>query len=134
MDAFSDLFSSYWWLLFPLFFFISAGWGSFMRYKRTQAKIDLLKSYAASGHEPPAALLADLDGRSGDDDEDAADGGGGSAAPFLVVLFAGLAGVFAFAGYTGLMGEDGESFYFIALILGVLAVAFLVSGLFGRRR
>ncbi|MGX6647471.1 hypothetical protein ACWCOP_05965 [Maricaulaceae bacterium MS644] len=104
-----------------------------MRYKRTQAKIDLLKSYAASGHEPPAALLANLDGRSDDDDEDAADGRGG-AAPFLVVLFAGLAGVFAFAGYTGMMGEDAQSFYFVALILGVLALAFLVSSLFGRRR
>jgi len=134
MDAFSDLFSSYWWLLFPLFFFISAGWGSFMRYKRTQAKIDLLKSYAASGQEPPAALIAGLDGNSDDDDDEESGGRGGGATPFLVVLFAGLAGVFAFAGYSGMLGGDAESLYFVASILGVLSFAFLVSGLFGRRR
>ncbi len=133
MDAFSDLFSSYWWLLFPLFFFISAGWGSFMRYKRTQAKIDLLKSYAASGQEPPAALLANFDGVSEDDDGDESAHGGG-ATPFLVVLFAGLAGVFGFAGYSGMLGGDSEGLYFVAAILGVLSFAFLVSGLFGRRR
>ncbi|MFT6462185.1 MAG: hypothetical protein ACJA0Y_001688, partial [Maricaulis maris] len=56
-----ELFESYWWLLFPLAFFVAAGWGSFMRYKRTQAKIDLLKTYAASGKEPPADLIASLD-------------------------------------------------------------------------
>jgi hypothetical protein len=133
MDAFSDLFSSYWWLLFPLFFFISAGWGSFMRYKRTQAKIDLLKSYAASGQEPPAGLIAGLDGNS-DDDDDGETGGRSGAVPFLVVLFAGLAGVFGFAGYSGMMGDDAEGFYFIALIMSVLCLAFLISGLFGRKR
>jgi hypothetical protein len=131
MDAFSDLFSSYWWLLFPLFFFISAGWSSFMRYKRTQAKIDLLKSYAASGRDAPSELIAGLDDT---DDDDDSDGGGGGATPFLVVLFAGLSGVFAFSGYSGMLGGDAEGFYFIAAILGVLAFAFLVSGLFGRKR
>ena len=55
-----EIFESYWWLLFPLGFFVAAGWGSFMRYKRTQAKIDLIKSYTAAGKEPPAALLASL--------------------------------------------------------------------------
>ena len=42
MDSFYALFSSYWWLLFPLGFFVAAGFSSYMRYKRTQAKIDLL--------------------------------------------------------------------------------------------
>ena len=41
-----DLFQQYWWLLFPFFWFLSAGWHSMMRYKRTQAKIELLKAYA----------------------------------------------------------------------------------------
>ena len=56
-----DFLFHYWWLLFPLGWFIAAGWGSFMRYKRHQSKIDLIKTYTAAGKEPPAELLASLD-------------------------------------------------------------------------
>ena len=130
----TEIFVSYWWLLFPLAFFIAGGWNSFMRYQRTRAKIDLLKSYAASGKEPPAELVASIDrddegrdhwgggeGRSGQK-------GGGTA--FLVILFAGLAGVFFYTGKVGLLGQTGDEFYFIAMILGVLSLAFLASAIF----
>jgi hypothetical protein len=134
----TEIFQGYWWLLFPLGFFIAAGWGSFMRYKRTQAKIDLLKAYAASGKEPPADLIASLDG---DQDEDHEHDGGrghrsGGGQVFLVFLFAGLSAVFAYAGWSGMLGEDQQSLYFVAMILGVLSLAFLASGigsLFNRR-
>lgn len=134
----TEIFHAYWWLLFPLFFFLAAGWGSLMRYKRTQAKIDLIKTYAAAGREPPADLLASLD-RDEDSDDDwtrpsrRRNGGGGGKA-FLVILFAGLSGVFAFAGYTGLVGGVGEEMYFVSMILGVLALAFLASAVFSGGR
>ncbi|WP_417496671.1 hypothetical protein [Maricaulis sp.] len=131
----ADLFQSYWWLLFPLFWFLGAGWNSMMRYKRTEAKIDLIKTYAAAGKEVPAELIASLDAPessqsdwSGDEGGSERRGGGGKA--FLVILFAGLAGVFAYTGYAGLLGETGTHFYFIAMIMGVLSLAFLVSSLF----
>jgi len=133
-----EIFENYWWLLFPLGFFVAAGWGSFMRYKRTQAKIDLLKTYAASGKEPPADLIASLDapgdGRSDwtDPDHGARDDhssyGTGSNA-FLVILFAGFAAVFAYEGYSSLIGM-GEVAYFVALIFVVLSAAFFVSSFF----
>ena len=137
---FADLFRSYWWLLFPLAFFVAQGWSSYMRYKRTKEKIDLLKTYAAAGKEPPANLVASLERDSERDDEHDWTGGddgesstgGGNA--FLVFLFAGLAGVFAYAGYSGLIENVREEFYFIAMILGVLAVAFLASAIFRRRK
>jgi len=137
-----ELFESYWWLLFPLAFFVSAGWGSFMRYKRTQAKIDLLKTYAASGKEPPADLVASLDapddGRPDWSDLDHNAGGrhsnyGTGSNAFLVILFAGFAGVFAYEGYSGLIGM-GEVAYFVALIFSVLSMAFLVSSFFKGRK
>lgn len=139
----ADIFQNYWWLLFPLGFFIAAGWGSFMRYKRTQAKIDLIKTYTAAGKEPPAELLASLDrdnehrheyrfSSDGDDEGEGGRGGGGHA--FLVILFAGLGGVFAYTGYAGLLGDVGQEMYFIAMIMGVLALAFLFSAIFGGRR
>ncbi|MCR9128605.1 MAG: hypothetical protein NXI12_03710 [Alphaproteobacteria bacterium] len=133
MDGFYALFSSYWWLLFPLGFFIAAGFSSYMRYKRTQAKIDLLKTYAASGKEAPADLIAGLDGidgGSGDSD----DGDGRGTTVFLVILFGGLAAVFGAVGYLGLFGLEGPEAYFVAAILGVLAAAFLFSGIAGRGR
>ncbi|MEE2524745.1 hypothetical protein V0U79_00070 [Hyphobacterium sp. HN65] len=133
---FTELFSRFWWLLFPLIFFISAGWNSFMSYKRTKAKVELLKTYAQSGNTPPPELIAALDkdeqhsrhGTSGGDADDMA-----AWTPFLVVLFAGLSAVFAFVGYQEWLG-DANSMYFVAMILGVLAIAFLFSSLFGGRR
>lgn len=137
---FADLFRSYWWLLFPLAFFVAQGWSSFMRYKRTKAKIELLKTYAAAGKEPPADLVASIDKDTDRDDRhdwtsdagDSSESGGGNT--FLVFLFAGLAGVFAYAGYSGLIENVHEEFYFIAMILGVLALAFLASAIFRRRK
>jgi hypothetical protein len=136
MEYAADLFSSYWWLLFPLGFFVAQGWGSFMRYKRTKAKIELLKSYAASGKEPPAELMATLDAdRHGANDwHDDSDGNGGrGGGVFVIILFAGLSAVFAFVGHEGWLGDD-KPMYFVSMILGVLALAFLFSSIFGRRR
>ncbi|WP_300543279.1 hypothetical protein [Maricaulis sp.] len=133
----NELFHSYWWLLFPLAFFVAAGWGSFMRYKRTQAKIDLIKSYTAAGKEPPADLLASLDKADHDpNDWTASDPterkGGGHA--FLVILFAGLASVFAYAGYTEMINGVGEEMYFVSMVLGVLSLAFLAAAIFSGGR
>jgi len=127
MDSFYDLFSSYWWLLFPLGFFVAAGWSSYMRYKRTQAKIELLKTYAAAGKEPPAELMASLDAPSATGDDGDAGSGRGTTT-FLVVLFGGLSAVFAYVGYSGVFGGEGPEFYFVSAILAVLGIAFLVSG------
>ena len=132
--TFSDFLFAYWWLLFPLGFFIAWGFGSFMRYKRAQSKIDLLKTYAAAGKEPPADLVANLNASEDRDwEQDNDDGSGSGTTPFLVILFAGLASVFAYAGWSGLLsdGETMPELYFVAAILGVLALAFLIAGLFG---
>ena len=100
--------TEHWWLVFPLSWFIFAGWDSFLNYKRTQAKVDLLKSYAKAGKEPPAGLLESLDEQDEDWEKDTGSGqksGGGNA--FLVILFLGLAGVFAYEGYRGWIGIVG---------------------------
>jgi len=134
--GFAEFFSNFWWLLFPLAFFVAGAWNSVMRYFRTKAKIDLIKTYAAAGKDAPADLLASLD----EDDDDGVIGMDGQssgdsrgASVFLVFLFGGLAGVFAYAGYTEMLGRN-EEFYFVAMILGVLSVAFLGASLFGGRR
>lgn len=136
MDGFYGVFSGYWWLLFPFFWFVAAGWNSYMRFKRTQAKVELLKTYAAAGKEPPAELLASLDGGDdGEDDGQADSGDGRGTTTFLVILFGGLAAIFGAVGYFGVFGMEGPEAYFVSAILGVLAFAFLFSGIAsGRRR
>ena len=137
METFGDLFESYWWLLFPLAFFVIGGWNSFLSYQRTKAKVEVLKAYAQSGKEPPADLIASLNTETDRDrgwhDKDSDSESRGGSGVFLVVLFAGLSAVFAFVGYSGWLG-DTTSMYFVAMILGVLALAFLASSLFGKRR
>jgi amino acid transporter len=135
-----ELFESYWWLMFPLIFFVvMPAWNSFMRYKQTKVKIDLLKTYAASGKEPPADLIASLDKENSRLEWRQMDGASSShrdgrgGRVFVIILFAGLSAVFAFTGYSDLLGVSHEAFYFIALILGVLSLAFLVSAFFRRR-
>jgi len=129
----AEIFDNYWWLMFPIFWgLLFPMWNSFMRYKRTQSKIDLIKTYAASGKEPPSGLLDSLDEaaeRHGGEDGSKHQGGGKA---FVTVLMFGLAAVFGYVGHSNLLDAGKpEAFYFIALILAALGFAFLVSAMFG---
>ncbi len=131
---FSNFWFSYWWLVFPLAMFIAAGWSSWMKLQRHKATLDLLKSYAASGNEPPAHLIAALEqsAESSESEDDTHYGRRGGGGAFLVILFTGLAAVFAYSGYSGMI-DLGDEGYFVALIMGVLAVAFLGNAIFKKR-
>ena len=52
-----DFFRSYWWLLFPLGFFVFGAWDRWLSYKRSQDRLDLLRSYTNQGKDPPPELL-----------------------------------------------------------------------------
>ena len=133
MDA-TEIFYSFWWLIFPLAWFLVAAWQSWMRLRRHNASMEVLKSYAAKGEEPPAAVLEALKDTNANTEEAEGRQNGrrpGSTA-FLVFLMGGLAAVFAYAGYTGMM-DLGEEAYFVAMILGVVGLAFLASGIFRRK-
>ena len=66
-----DIFRSYWWLLFPIGAFVFGAWDRWLAYKRSRDHLDLLKSYAAQGKEPPPELVrgvredAEDDGQAG---------------------------------------------------------------------
>lgn len=132
---FPELFYSFWWLIFPLGWFIAAAWQSWMRLRRHNAAMEVLKSYAAKGEEPPASVLNAI--RENNETPEAAETGysknsSRGTTAFLVLLMVGLACIFAYAGSTGMLGL-GEEGYFIAMILGVIGLAFLGSALFARR-
>jgi hypothetical protein len=61
-----DIFRSYWWLLFPIGAFIFGAWDRWLAYKRSRDHLDLLRSYAERGQQPPPELVRGMsDGLNG---------------------------------------------------------------------
>jgi hypothetical protein len=44
-----ELFRQYWWLIFPLSWFVFGAYQSWLSYKANRDTLDLIKSYAAAG-------------------------------------------------------------------------------------
>jgi hypothetical protein len=134
-----DLFRSFWWLIFPLSWFVFGGFQSWLAYRANRDTLDLLKSYAASGREPPPELVAKLNKRWNEEDEE--DAGhtprryrrrAHSDSPvYQSVLFGGLCAGFTYAAVTDIYGA-GEAFTIVAFVMGALCLASVVSLLLGR--
>tara|TARA_R110002051_G_scaffold17203_4_gene50835 strand:- start:181 stop:624 length:444 start_codon:yes stop_codon:yes gene_type:complete len=136
-----DLFRSYWWLLFPLAWFVSAGFSGLMSYRRHRDTLNLIKAYVDKGQEPPPALLTLLE-RSAAPEDIFADGGmapvgqarsGATNYWSLFGLFTMLAAGFLGAGYY--LNLDGGSGAFTIVGFTMAAVAFwaLINAVFRSR-
>jgi len=132
-----DLFRSYWWLIFPLSWFVFSGFQSWLSYRANRDTLDLLKAYAASGREPPPELVAHLNKRCNDDLDDDRDDGRSryryrrERGWYHVVLFGVLGMGFTYAATSDLY-EAGPAFLIVAFVMGALSLASLVSVLTGR--
>ncbi len=125
-----DIFRQFWWLIFPLSWFVFGAWQSWLSYRANRETLDLIKTYAASGREPPAELLARLNKRWHGDDDDR------DERPryrrrrerswYQVVLFGVLASGFTVAACVDMYGM-GEAFVIVAFVLGALCLATLVQ-------
>ena len=126
-----DLFRDYWWLMFPLFWLIAGAFHSAQGYRRDRETIELIKTYAAKGQEPPEALMKSLDR---DDDRyyrrRCRRGWRHEGSWFSVVFFGIMAAGFGYASWRDIYGA-GEGFLIVTVVLGALAVASLVSILAG---
>jgi hypothetical protein len=129
-------FSHYWWLIFPLFWMISSMVKLWSRHARANRALDLIKSYADQGKEPPTELLKSLQGTDQDDCYGRSRyRNRGPRGWVSVFLFGGVAAAFLFL---GLFPEDGirdhaNGLFFVAIIMGALALGSLVTMLAGRR-
>jgi len=126
-----DLFRSYWWLLFPLFWMVAGGFHSLMRYRRSRDAMELAKQYVAQGKEPPPELLQ---GVAGNDDwgyygRRGYWGRSRMPWPARAVFFGLLCAGFAYAAYIDLYGA-GEAFGIVAFVTGAILVATVVARLF----
>jgi hypothetical protein len=59
------LFSRFWWLIFPLFWMGAMVMAHWSRHARANRALDIVKSYADQGKEPPAELMKSLQGDVG---------------------------------------------------------------------
>lgn len=130
-----DLFRSYWWLLFPLAWFVFGGFSSALNYYKQKNVLKLIKTYADKGQQPPETLLKVLERPIDEDADDWRDGRSGrldNGHWFSVVLFGIMALGFGYASATDLYGA-GEAFLIVAFVMGALAAASLTSALLNRR-
>jgi hypothetical protein len=59
---FYTLFSRFWWLIFPLFWMGAMVMAHWSRHARANRALDIVKSYADQGKDPPPELLKSLQG------------------------------------------------------------------------
>lgn len=65
----SGFFWSFWWLIFPIGFFIFGAWDRWLSYQRSKDRLDLLRTYTQQGKDPPPELIKALQGEEDLDDE-----------------------------------------------------------------
>lgn len=51
---------SFWWLIFPIGFFITAGFDRWLAYRKSQDRLQILRSYTDAGKDPPPELIKAL--------------------------------------------------------------------------
>lgn len=64
MDV-EEFFRDYWWLMFPIGAFMFGAWDRWLAYKRARDHLDLLRSYAEKGKDPPPELVRGVDEMNG---------------------------------------------------------------------
>lgn len=140
-----DMFRQFWWLIFPLSWFVFAAYQSWLAYRANRDTLDLIKTYAQAGREPPPELLARLNKRWNDGDgpseQDEDDDRPRSRADrrryrryhgwSRVALFGCLGAGFLYASVTDLY-EAGPAFIIAAFVMGALAVSSVVAILVDR--
>lgn len=139
-----DMFRQFWWLIFPLSWFVFGAYQSWLSYRANRDTLDLIKAYAQSGREPPPELMAKLSKRwnDGDDLGEVDDDDDRFRRRHRrrhwrqhtwsrVALFGCLCAGFTFAAVTNLY-DAGPAFVIVSFVMAALAVAAAVSILVDR--
>jgi len=55
-----DYYWGFWWLIFPVGFFVFRAWVHWLSYQRSRHALEVMKHYAAQGKDPPPELVAQV--------------------------------------------------------------------------
>lgn len=119
-----NLFYAFWWLILPIGGILFAAYQSWLKYRQQKAVLDLIKTYAERGEQPPEGLMARLDLTPPTSDDWNARSGTPRSAAHYWSLF-GLFGIMAAGfGVGAAMGVDRQSgaFVIVALVMAAVAV------------
>jgi hypothetical protein len=137
MTIMAQFFWSFWWLIFPVGGMAFAAFQSWLKYRQQKALLDLIRTYAQTGAEPPEALLRQLDRPLGLNGSNNSEQGFSNTPTNYWSLF----GLFAFLaagfGIAALMGVDRNSgaFVIVGVVMAAVAVWALINAvLLGRSR
>lgn len=134
-------FFAFWWLIFPVSWFVLAAWSNWLSYRRRKDELETLKHMAASGKEPPPELLKAVSNPAPDpNDPHPYDGYGygwrarryGRWGPFwewrrAIFFGAVAAGLYYWASYED--GHTSRGIMIAVTVMGVLAVASALTAL-----
>lgn len=124
------LFYNFWWLLFPLGGMVFAGFHSWLKYRSQKAILDVIKTYAARGEQPPQALIDGLDKAIARNDDWNSPRSPRTSAHYwsLVGLFGLMAVGFGVGAALGFDGHSG-AFVIVAVVMAAVAVWSLINAL-----
>ena len=140
-----DFWWSYWWLIFPIGAFAFGAWERWLSYQRSRDTLELLKTYAAQGKEPPPEISRRLN-EDLEDDEFAGERMGRRYRRYYrhyrwspyrdwrsAIILGSIAGAMWFAAWQGYIPGAVAPLKLIATILTFIAGARLLSAVLGSR-
>ncbi|WP_395943489.1 hypothetical protein [Brevundimonas sp.] len=118
----------YWWILFPMAAFAFAGWTQWLNYRRQKALLDVVRTYADKGQEPPREILDALAGNAPGVGSTRQEVRQGTAAHYwsLVGLFGALCAGFAWASWGGRLDGGTGALSIVALVMGAVCLWSLI--------
>lgn len=124
------LFYNFWWLLFPLGGMVFAGFHSWLKYRSQKAILDVIKTYAERGEQPPQALIDGMDKVVARHDDWNSPRSPRTSAHYwsLVGLFGLMAAGFGVGAALGLDGHSG-AFVIVAVVMTAVAAWSLINAL-----
>ncbi|HVV28043.1 MAG TPA: hypothetical protein VHC40_08765 [Rhizomicrobium sp.] len=131
-----DILRHFWWLIFPLFWMVAAVARHWTYHLRANRVLDLVKSYADQGKEPPPELLKALQGPFRHDGSEWREHRHSHRHGWRgVFLFTALALAFAVMAWQADAGihDHATGLVFVAIIMAGLAAGNLVAALAQRR-
>ena len=140
-----DFWWSYWWLIFPIGAFVLGAWDRWLSYQRSRDTLEVLKTYAAQGKEPPPEISRRLtEDLEGDEFGDERTGRRyrryrryyrwGPYREWRAAIITGsIAAAFWFASWYGYIPGASGPFKFVAIILTFVACANFFFAILGSR-
>lgn len=147
MHDFAELFSRFWWLMFPLYWMVIHAIRSSRRSSSHDHALEVLRVYAQRGEQPPPEVLAALTKLSQHPEDDmmgmgssvdaSSRSGTASSAWWTFFVFLALTGGFA-VGVNGFNTDGGAhtAFLIVTVVMAFLAVGsfiMAISATFRRR-